>query len=282
MTNYNKTYNSANPGLIAILVDQSGSMSESYSDGLSKAEHACKAVNDIIQATIESNSSGTKTKDRAAFIIIGYGGNGVNELRSGKLSEFADNPIRTEEVLTKKDDGYGQEINVTESKPIYIEPIASGCTPTGTCLESARQLIEKYHENNPESPATTIINITDGIPYSPDPNLDEKAKSIEEAKKIMSMPHDDGAPLLINIHIGNGQYKCSFPQSEDELQDEPARYLFEISSVIPEARKAEAVKLGLSVKEQSRCMVTNADPEMVVKLLIFGSSGAMNDKMSNN
>ena len=58
--------------------------------------------------------------------------------------------------------------------------------------------------------------------------------------------------------------------------DDQAKFLFKISSKIPESYKDAAQKTGLSIQTDSKGFVSNADPETFIKFINFGSSGGSN------
>lgn len=270
-----KQFSSANPGLIIMLVDQSGSMSESYPEGGSKAVFTHKVVNRTINEMINSNMDGETVKDRVFISLLGCGGTGVSEIRTDKLSEFANNPLRVESNMQKVSDGNGGLVEVPTQTPIYFEVKAGGITPLGTALEKAKEIAKAFMEKHPTSPLPVIIVVTDGLPYAE--HVDEEAKAIAEGQEIIS-----SGIIIFNCHIGNGANKCSFPSSEDELPDKEARFLYQISSEVPEDYRQAAAKLELNLADHCKGMVSNADPIMLIKFLNFGSSAACQDRMSIN
>ena len=137
-------------------------------------------------------------------------------------------------------------------------------------------------EQNPDSPAPIVVIVSDGMPRSKGvDDAVEEANAITVAQEIMTMTCADGHPLIFNCHIGNGNKKCEFPSSEDELPDDQSKFLFKISSEVPASYKEAARKLELDLADGSRGMVSNADPVTFIKFINFGSSGANQDKMSN-
>jgi hypothetical protein len=60
---YQEQLSSAKPGFILIMIDQSASMSDKYTN-LNKAEFAALAVNRVIGEIITACSSGNEIKDR--------------------------------------------------------------------------------------------------------------------------------------------------------------------------------------------------------------------------
>ena len=280
MSSNSKQWSSATPGYIIFLVDQSGSMNESYPEKGNKAAFTAMVINRTINELININAAGEKVKDRVFISLIGYGGKGgdsVDEIRSDYLSSFADNPLRIESGKQKVSDGNGGLIEIDVQNPIFIEPIANGLTPMGSALEFAKNLIEGWLSKKPDNPAPVIINISDGLPCN-SKGTDENAKAVKEAMDIMTLSCQDGNPIIFNAHIGDSPMKCICSASESELPDEQAKFLFKISSKIPESYKEAALKTELSVQPDSKGFVSNADPETFIKFINFGSSGGSNDR----
>lgn len=283
MSNPNsKQWSSATPGYIIFLVDQSGSMQESYTEGKTRAEFTSLVINRTINELINTNMDGEKVKDRVFVSMIGYGGSSalaVDDIRSDYLSSFADNPLRMENLKKKVSDGAGGLIEIDEQMPIFIEPTANGLTPMADALSFAKELIEGWLQKKPDNPAPIIINISDGLPYTGTSVDDAMNKAISVSKEIMAINSDDGNPLIFNSHIGDGGTQCGFEESESELSDDQAKFLFKISSKVPESYKQAAVKQDFKVKSESKGFVSNADPESFIKFINFGSSGG-SDKIA--
>lgn len=270
MANNSKQWSSATPGYIIFLIDQSGSMSEPYPEKGDKANFSATVINRTINELINVNMNGEKVKDRVFISIIGYGNPSVDEIRSDYLSKYADNPLRIETGKQKVSDGNGGLIEIEVQNPIWVEPTANKLTPMGSAFEFARKLVSSWISKKPENPAPVIINISDGLPC---PEEEEK-KTISIAKEIMSLSCADGNPLVFNAHIGLGNPKCSCNENENELGgDEQAKFLFSISSTVPESYKAAAQKQELPIKPNSKGFISNADPETFIKFINFGSSG---------
>jgi hypothetical protein len=246
-------------------------MGESYPEKGNKANFTAMVINRTITELININMNGDTVKDRVFISIIGYGNPTVNEIRSDYLSRYAESPLRIESGKQKVSDGNGGLIEIDVQNPIFVEPVANELTPMGSALQFAKKLVEGWMLKKADNPAPVIINISDGLPC---PEEEEK-KSITIAKEIMTLSCSDGNPLIFNAHIGNESTKYSCNESESELGgDEQAKFLFAISSKIPDSYKAAAQKQELAVKEHSRGFVSNADPETFIKFINFGSSGS--------
>lgn len=280
MSNSNsKQWSSATPGYIIFLVDQSGSMAESYAEEKTRSEFTALVINSAINEIINSNMDGEIVKDRAFISIIGYGGSSslaVDDIRSDYLSSFADNPLRMQQVKKKVSNGAGGLVEIDEQMPIFIEPTANGLTPMAEALSFAKELIEGWLQKKPDNPAPIIINVSDGMPYTGDSMQEAMNKTMTVSKEIMSISSADGNPLIFNCHLGEGK-SHSFNESINEIADEQAKFLFEISSELPESYKNAAVKHDFEVKTKSRVFVSNAKPEVLIKLIDFGSGGPGQD-----
>ena len=246
-------WSSATPGLLIILVDQSGSMMNPYCDGDSRTEFSAKVINRVINTIIKKNFNKDKPKNRCFISVIGYGYE-VKELCSGFLEDLYNNPIRVENRSQKVSDGNGGLVDVAVNQPIWVEP---------------------------ECPAPVIINISDGEPYYDHLDVDTCIRETTDvAKQIMSISNKDGNVLIFNAEIGDGGHKIITPSSEAEVASagRPAQFLYEISSVIPAGYKDAAAKNELSIKEGSKGCIFNADAVELIKLIDFGSSKGQGDK----
>ncbi|RFZ90003.1 VWA domain-containing protein [Mucilaginibacter conchicola] len=273
--NNSKQWSSATPGYIIFLVDQSGSMSESFTGDKNKATFTALVINRTINDLIFTNSAGDKIKDRVFISIIGYGGKGgnsVEDIRSDYLSAFAESPLRLERIKKKISDGGGGLVEIEEEMPVFVEPTANGLTPMGEALIFCKQLIEGWNGKKPDNPAPVIINVTDGFPYEGQ-NGDEPNKTLKSAKEVMGISTIDGNPLIFNIHIGDGGREVQFEESESKLVDDETKLLFNISSKVPDSYRDAAKKHGFNIAPESRGFVSNAGAETLIKFINFGSSG---------
>lgn len=277
MSDYSTLWSSATPGYIIILIDQSASMREEFVDNKNKAEFTASVINDTINDLILQCSSGNMVKDRLFVSLIGYGGKGgtsVDDVRSGYIGSFADNPLRFEVIKKNIPDGYGDFIEIEEEVPIFIEPTCpeNGLTPMAEAFDFAKQLVEAWVSKKPNNPAPVIINISDGYPFTGRGNEDKDMhNTINNAYEIMSIKTNDGNPLIFNVHLGIGQ-ECSFESEPENLPDEDAKLLFSISSEVPEVYKEVGKRYGFDIKPNSRGFISNASPDSFIKFISFGSS----------
>jgi hypothetical protein len=123
---YQELLSSAKPGLILIMIDQSGSMSDTYANS-NKADFAALAVNRVIGEIITACSSGDEIKDRCYVAVVGYG-SGVNVLFLDKASDLA-KKTNTTTLKKKVSDGAGGLVEIDEVMRVFVKPTASGGTP---------------------------------------------------------------------------------------------------------------------------------------------------------
>lgn len=269
---YTKMMSSARPGLIIFLIDQSGSMYEDFGIGESKADFATKAVNRAINELILTNSDGTAVKDRCFISIIGYG-KSVSELRSDYLNALADNPLKINKIRKKVPDGAGGLVEIEDEMPIWFESACDNGTPMTEALDVAFDLCQKWIQQKPDNPVPIVLNISDGMPNSKD-------TALTSGQKIMNLSCNDGNVLLLNVHIAaGGGVKIIFPNNDSNLNDH-SKFLYNMSSVIPNEYHAAADKAGLPVVQGSKGFIYQADAEYLIKFIQFGSSKKNQDVMS--
>lgn len=274
-------WSSATPGLLIILIDQSGSMTLDYDGTDTRTVFATRAINRVINEIIQKNFNGDSPKDRCFIAVIGYNHN-VKELCSGYLSDLELNPLRIETVKQKIPDGAGGLVEVEKKMPIWIEPIDSdGATNMRGAFEMAKGIVTKWLEEKPLHPAPVIINISDGMPYYEGKEPKECMKeTIEVARQIKELSCEDGNVLIFNAEIGNSGTKIVFPfdRSSVNAAGDGASFLYDISSEIPEGYLDAAAKNELPVKPHSRGCIFSAEGTDLINLINFGSSKGQKDR----
>ena len=278
MGNNEMQWSSATPGLLIILVDQSGSMMKPFDGNDSRTQFAAKAVNRVINTIIQKNFDGKQPKNRCFISVIGYDVE-VKNLVSGFLQSLDANPLRIDEVSKKVSDGAGGLVEIKVKMPVWVEPIDKDRWTNMTgAFQMAKDTIEAWMQDKPENPAPVIINISDGRPYYD--HKDQKVceqETIDVVNAIKAIDTNDGKVQIFNALIGDGE-KIVFPESADNLASDEAKFLFEISTEIPEAYRGAAAKNELTFEPGARAAICNADAELLVKLIDFGSSKGQMDK----
>ena len=241
---------------------------------------ATRVVNRVIDSIIQKNYNGDHAKDRCFIVAIGYSV-GAEELCSGFLSALDESPKRTEIIKKKISDGAGGLVEIDKTMPIWVDPIdKDGWTDMAAAFKMAKQIIEEWIKDKTDSPAPVIINISDGVPYYNHKGTQDCAQETAAiAKEIMNMKTSDGNVLIFNAEIGEGNTQIILPNTMEEVKagGEGAKFLYEISSVIPDGYQEAAVKNGLEIKDGSKGAVFAADAENLIKLIDFGSSKGQRD-----
>lgn len=270
-------WSSATPGLLVIMVDQSGSMTLDYEGGDTRSEFAAKAVNRVINTLIQKNFDGKAPKDRCYVAVIGYDAE-VKVLASGFLKELESSPKRIANVTKKVSNGEGGVIEVDTKMPIWIEPIyEDSCTNMMGAFAVVNDLVANWIKDKPNYPAPVVINISDGLPYDGREIEECMYETINIVNKLKEQSTSDGKVQIFNAMIGEGN-KAVFPKSTTELDSVEAQFLYEISTEIPEAYKGAAEKNELKFEMGARGAIYNADAEHLIKLIDFGSSKGQGDK----
>lgn len=271
-------WSSATPGLLIILVDQSGSMMKPYDGNDNRSQFAAKAVNRVINTIIQKNFDGKEPKNRCFITVIGYDSE-VKKLASGFLQKLEANPLRIEEITKKVPDGAGGLVEIKSKMPVWIEPIDKDRWTNMTgAFQMAKDMVEAWMADKPENPAPVIINISDGRPYYDHRDVAECVnETIEVVNAIKAIDTNDGKIQIFNAMLGDGP-KVIFPKSADDLTTDEAKFLYQISTEIPDAYRAAAEKNELSYEDGARGAIYNADAEHLIKLIDFGSSKGTLDK----
>lgn len=278
MKSYEMQWSSATPGLLIILLDQSGSMLENYEGNETKTLFASKAVNRVIDTIIQKNFDGESPKNRCFITVIGYDSY-VKELCSGYLKELDANPLRIEEVKKKQSDGAGGLVEIPYKMPVWVDPITeNGATNMKGAFDMAKAIVKRWLEDKPGHPAPVVINISDGAPYYGNKTIDGcMDETTTSAKELMDLCSEDGNVLLFNALIKKAGKNIVFPSHLSEDSSPEASFIFNISSEIPEAYFQAAAKNGLPVEIGSRGCIFEADGVQLVSLIDFGSSKGMGD-----
>lgn len=271
---YQAEISRVNPSCFLFLIDQSGSMSDTFGTGeirKTKSESLADVLNRLLANLIIKCSKGDEIRDYFHLNIIGYGST-VEKLFISSLSNqdvvpisaIANNPARIEERIKKIDDGAGGLIDTTIKFPVWLDPVSSGGTPMCKGLQYAKSIIEKWINDNPNCFPPIVINITDGESTDGNPTF--------IAQEIKNIQSTDGNVLFFNIHISSLKAMAiEFPDNPTLLPDNFAKMLFEMSSVLPPHIQNAAKQEGYNVSDNSRGFTFNADLVALIRFLDIGT-----------
>lgn len=267
---YRNAFTRANKGLIVFLIDQSGSMSDTWSNGLSLAENAANSINFTLNNIILGLTEGSTgdVKNSAMIAAIGYGG------REDHTAEtlFCDSIDKIDEIFpsvptivaTKEGNATMDCIRAVETKAEYGTPMASA-------FKMAKDTVEAWIQthNDVNDPVPVVINISDGAPT--DSEIDVK----KYANEILSMSIPDGSPLIFNIHISESSTakEIKFPADGETMPDRMSQLLYDISSKATQDLIKEIPLLqSKNIQPDNRLFMSNVrKAEELVEFLQLGT-----------
>ena len=264
---YDKKINTKDPGLIILLIDQSGSMAETYTSAKTKAKFAADAVNVCIFEIILACSSGNAVKPRCDIVVIGYGDPIMKLLLKGTATEVDAMQVPTDKIHYRRLSGAGWEDVVTDIKQ-WVTPVANAGTPMHKAFEAAARVATAWAGAHQGSFPPIVMNITDGAPDKPERDAEA------EADKLKAVSTSDGKLLLFNAHIakaGTGP-EIVLPNSEPSNVDTTGQFIFRISSVLPAEVLDVARSANFTPLPGARGCVYNAGAENLTKLITFGGT----------
>ena len=271
---YNAEISRGNPSCFVFLIDQSGSMADTFGGGegnQKKADGVADAINRMLQNLVIKCAKEEGIRDYFHVAVIGYGvqvGPGFSGALAGKqivpISEVGNSPARVEQRNKKVPDGAGGLVDQPVRFPIWFEAVASGGTPMSQALGQAKSIVENWLAQHPNCFPPIVINITDGEATDGDP--------INAAEEIRKLKSSDGEVLLFNCHLSSQRASTvEYPSSGETLPDKFGQQLFQMSSVLPEHMRAIATQSGMTINEGSRGFVFNADLVAIIKFLDIGT-----------
>lgn len=270
---YTAEISRTNPSCFLFLIDQSGSMKDSFGadSGKRKCDGVADAINRLLQNLVIKCAKAEGVRDYYHVGVIGYGhrsGPAFAGPLAGRelvpVSEVAANPARVDERSKKVDDGAGGLVDQTVKFPIWFDPVAHGGTPMCQAIRRASTVLQGWLGQHPDSFPPIVINITDGEATDGDP--------AGPARELCGLASTDGNVLLFNLHLSSQKATpVEFPDSEEALPDAYAKLLFNMSSKLPEYMRGIAQEEGFRVSENTRGFVFNADIVSVIRFLDIGT-----------
>jgi hypothetical protein len=273
---YSAEISRSNPTCFVFLIDQSGSMGDSFGGEIAarKADFVADVMNRTLHDLVIRCTRTEEVRNYCHISVIGYGGS-VGPVLAGPLAgrdlvpvaELADNPARIETRNKKVSDGAGGLVDTQVRFPIWLEPTVGGGTPMCQALGMVSQIVDHWVSEHRSGFPPTILHLTDGESTDGDPS--------EIGKKIMSARTSDGDALLFSCHVSSTRSsKVEFPSGDSSLPDNFAKMLFNISSTLPQPFLQSAQQIGLNMGEGARGFVFNGDAASVVQFFEIGTRPA--------
>lgn len=285
---YAVSWGGTHPGCMIILLDQSGSMDETFAGtqagaGKRKCDMVATILNSLLQELIAANTVGSEIRPRADIAILGYQGDTVAPVFSGalagrdfvSLSDLQLNPMRVDRKERSDVDETGQEVRLMIYMPVWVDPEADGGTPMCRALQKAAELAERWAATHPNNYPPVIINVTDGMSTDGNPT--------GPAQKLCQVRTNEGQALLYNLHLTTKtNSKIEYPSSEAEFiggvdrnEAKFSKQLFEMSSLIPESAVATfKVQTQQTLPLGARGFIFNGDALSVRRMFTFVTKAA--------
>lgn len=272
---YTAEISRSNPTCFVLLLDQSGSMADSFGGGEGrKSDFVADVVNRTLHDLVIRCTKAEEIRNYYFISIIGYGG-AVQSAFSGALAsktlvpigEVADNPARLDTRAKRVPDGAGGLVEQQVRFPVWIDSAASGGTPMCAALAQAKTILEQWLAEHKNGFPPTVLHLTDGESTDGDPTA--------LGENLLSLGTSDGPALLFNCHVSSQRAaKIEYPSGGGGLPDQFAKTLFGISSTLPESFRKAAQQTGVQVSEGAKGFVFNGDPTSVVQFFEIGTRPA--------
>ncbi len=266
---YREKMSSSNPGCMIIMIDQSISMNDSYgNNGDKKKDIAALAVNRFINETIEASSDSEGIKDRCFMGVIGYGTKspGVDLILGDMICQVAENPIRVEQVKRKISDGAGGLVEIYEEFPVWVESVAEWGTPMDYAFQKVTDLAQEWCDSHPDSFPPLVVNIVGSKP-------NDMSNTRVEAEKLLAINNNDGNVLLFHTYLDDGEKEAVIlPNNRNILNTSLSKFLFDISSELPDRSRHEAKKVYEVVNINAKGLICNESAECFLRLINFGAT----------
>src|SRR5882724_9352666 len=141
---YSAEISRGNPSCLVFLIDQSGSMADTFGAGegnQKKADGVADAINRLLQNLVIKCAKEEGIRDYFHICVIGYGAR-VGPAFAGALagrqlvpiSEVGNGPARVEQRNKKVPDGAGGLVDQQVRFPVWFEATANGGTPMRQAL----------------------------------------------------------------------------------------------------------------------------------------------------
>ena len=282
---YDKQITSAEPGLMILLIDQSMSMSTTMAETEQGESYTIAKVAKIISDTklydaLRKCMRGDVFKPYIDLAVIGYGVGIHSALPKIPLEQFPFSVTKLEDAyIAKNDSDTDDNSMIPKPKLEWIEERADGqMTPTLAAFTKAREIIEKWLPDHQTSFPPIVINMSDGLPND-DPVFNQMCQEaaeqgiprlgdlsqtglITQSKAIQGMGTEDGKCLVGNIQLDVvATHSLQYPSSIDEAEniDPLTKFMFEMSSVIPDSLREYAKGRGIDLEPGAHFYTLNAD-----------------------
>jgi TIR domain len=270
----------ARPAYFVLLIDHSSSMNRRTVGGVRIREAVADVVNDLLYSLLRTSRRPEGYQHYFDVSVMGYGlGAGGGDVLS-RLPEMAECMAigdlhgswrRVEERKRVQKLPDGRRKPVTVRRPTWVEATPGrGRTVMAEAFWKARDLVESWIRDHPDSLPPVVLNVSDGGWTGEDPMTAVRALQ-EEATSL-------GPTLVFNCQLSASQAtrnprQLLFPGEDavTEAYGRRTRELFLLSSVLPDSMREEARARGIPVANDARGLVFNAPVARLVDFLQVGT-----------
>ena len=269
---YTAEINRNAPSCFLFVIDQSGSMDEKMSIGVTKAQFVADVLNKTLYQLVTRCKRPEGVRNYFDVGVIAYSGNGAQNGFGGNLAgtylrsiaEVEANPLRVDDRVKKVSDGAGGLVEQSAKFPVWFDPISSGGTPMCDAFKKAAEVLVEWSDKHQGSYPATVIHVSDGQSTDGDPT------QISEALRQIST--QDGSTLLFNLHIDTQEgASVVFSASEDALQDQHGKTLFRMSSPVPSHLVPVIQQKNYAISNEARFFGYKAGYEEIVEFFDIGT-----------
>jgi hypothetical protein len=266
---YSQPIDRHHPGCIVMLVDQSLSMDDPMGGSTQhKSVLLAQAVNRLIANLVLQCQRGEEIRDYYKLGLIGYGGDArdVGPAWGGALAGQHLIPISVvaDHELRMVSDVMPGTSDVSIDLPVWLEPKAAGGTPMTAAIDMAGAMVVEWANENLDSFPPIVVNVSDGEATDRDPR--------PIAAQLRDIHTNDGDLLFFNVNLSaDAAPSIEYPSSPQNLPNEYAKTLFEMSSPLTPFMLAVARGMGWQGSDGARGFVFNADAARLSEFLDVGT-----------
>jgi hypothetical protein len=250
---YYRVATTGTPALVIYLLDVSGSMSSPINHS-SRIEVVTEALRKLLVRMIQRSTKGTIVAPRYRIAMFAYSSQ-VIDLVGG---------VRTVDEVARMGVPRLTTLDISNTAGAFLE---------------VEKLLEAELPNLQNCPVPIICHMTDGEYAGEDPE--------PIAKRIMNMSIPDGNVLIENIFIREGILRESIDDirhwqgitSADQLTDQYARKLYNMSSVLPDNYVTTLSQMGFHFARNARMMIPGIESDLVdFGFTMSGATPIVSDK----
>jgi hypothetical protein len=265
-------------------------MGEVWSGGGSKSVGVAESINNLLESLVMASIRNRgDVYPYFEVAVLGYGGGGKSAVRTLLPNSTVDNPILPiDKIHTFAKTEQSTRNGLIEERKVWVQPHHNGATPMCEAIMTATKVLTPWVQQHSHCFPPIVMNITDGVSTDGAPQI--------PARDLLNLKTDDGSVLFFNINISGfdepptasgaatppspkkpqtgpagAAKRLVYPSDSVKLPNESARSLFEMSSVLPDALRMNALGRELSLEPGARGFIYNATSKDLTTFLEIGT-----------